>query len=75
MTDLKSCPFCGSEGNMEELEMPLGGVGYQANCSNEDCLAYQFLFHSYARKINASEAWNKRYEILNVQPVKGSDNG
>lgn len=59
MTDkLKPCPFCGSGGNIEELDGHRRT--FQANCSSEYCDAYQFLFSSYATRKQAAEAWNTR---------------
>lgn len=62
-SDLLPCPFCGSPGFLEEIDRPgteKGEVTFQVNCSNEDCIAYQFLFSGFSRRTDAKKAWNSR---------------
>lgn len=60
MSELKPCPFCGGEGDVEQVKSLINTASYQAACSNEDCCAYQFLMHNYPTKRQAIKAWNTR---------------
>lgn len=55
MSELKPCPFCGSEANM------LGDYdysNYHANCTNDECGCYWVA--CYETEQEAIEAWNRR---------------
>lgn len=71
--DLKPCPFCGGEADIEELAGGMGDCAFSVGCQKEHCFGYQ----SYARfslRSDAIKAWNIRlyrqagYEILTTLP-------
>ena len=70
MSELKPCPFCGSEANLETLE------GYCTNCMNNpddyavqcnDCVSST---DRYSVPEEAIKAWNTR-----ATPPEDKDNG
>ena len=59
---LKACPFCGGEAEIDEIE---GGIGalFFASCKDGDCCGYHIdPWVKYARRIEAATAWNTRIE-------------
>lgn len=60
--DLKPCPFCGSQGHLEEIEPEFTATKttmFAAACSNEGCGAW-ILAHKFDRRTDAIKAWNTR---------------
>ena len=69
MTELKPCPFCGSEAIWNT------GKGVFISCGNEECMAggYAGLDTPESRK-HLSEAWNTRHEpIIRCRDCKHYD--
>jgi hypothetical protein len=70
MTDLKLCPFCGSEGEVRRVGFPPSDPtpDYYPTCTGDDCpcnnIAEQDeqggVMHGYRTEVEAIAAWNKR---------------
>ena len=58
-TELKPCPFCGGRACVRKNK----GIfeTFNVYCMNEDCRV-EPITHSYYRKDEAIEAWNRRAE-------------
>ena len=57
MTELRECPFCGGEA------ISGGDDGsWYAHCGHEECLGYEAIYHDFATRDEAVEAWNSRVE-------------
>jgi Lar family restriction alleviation protein len=54
--DIKPCPFCGSEENLEK-----DGTFYEIVCSNYECGAE---INSFKNKEHTIEVWNHRVKEL-----------
>lgn len=57
--ELKSCPFCGYQASITQVESAIGGGRntYIVGCNSEEC---DVSFHGHARKVDAAKAWNAR---------------
>lgn len=55
-SELRPCPFCGSE-NLEVRDVPF--VGYAVTCWNDNCLVRG---PSRGKAEEAIEAWNKNFD-------------
>ena len=56
--DLKSCPFCGSEPELNEWH-DKEIITFQISCENENCTCRPFT-ENYGRILPVIEAWNRR---------------
>ena len=56
--ELKPCPFCGADADIEEIDAVLG-VRKSAGCNTETCQGYQSSA-TFATRREAAEAWNTR---------------
>ena len=56
--ELKKCPFCGAEAELEGVYM-FGATVWFVNCTNPDCEVRPGTNH-YDTKEEAVRAWNKR---------------
>ena len=62
MTELLPCPFCGGEGQTQEVITNRDDhVGWHAHCENETCFA-GYSFSIYPTEAEAIESWNTRVE-------------
>lgn len=59
MSELKPCPFCGGEVEIEIHEDIARRIKYGVECRNADC-DVQPLTAWYADKDECVEAWNRR---------------
>lgn len=59
---LKRCPFCGGEAQFEQVGSVAlqEGCAWSVGCENDRCLGFQSVT-TYARKVEAAEAWNARF--------------
>ena len=57
MTQLKDCPFCGSNGVIEHKRI-LGT--WVVQCSNNSCPASYMIGNDYETKAEAIDVWNRR---------------
>lgn len=65
MTELKSCPFCGSEASLHDGED--APFKYRIICKNSDCLC---MTDAWITKEEAIETWNRRAEIESKCPLE-----
>ena len=57
MTDMKPCPFCGSEATIEHKNVLETWI---VECSNTNCPASYMIGNDYDTEEEAIEAWNRR---------------
>lgn len=58
--ELKACPFCGGEAEIDEIA---GGIGalFFASCKDDDCCGYRIdPWVKHSRRIEAAQHWNTR---------------
>ena len=60
MTELKPCPFCGSEADMNDEGAECSPDRFWAFCTNHRCFVEGT--DVYATEEEAAEAWNARWE-------------
>jgi hypothetical protein len=53
---IKPCPFCGETPVVDTIN-----GAYYVTCRNVACQIKPFLRHEYSNKLNAINAWNRRY--------------
>lgn len=58
-TELKKCPFCGSNGTIYHRDAKVLD-DYIPECTNTDCIASYMLGKSFSNKEDAAFAWNNR---------------
>ena len=56
---LLSCPFCGGEASVEEVEIFHDSTEFTAGCGTEHCMGRQSMT-LFARRSDAVKAWNMR---------------
>lgn len=59
MTELKKCPFCGSEAEIEEYTD--GTYAVVCSCNISECEVQPTTYWHYSKE-KAIEAWNRRAE-------------
>jgi len=74
MTELKPCPFCGSSGKLEYIEMAGGWV---AGCSNDNCAGGGRLSGNKEKTV---QFWNFRtipegYKLVPIEPTQDQFGG
>lgn len=58
--ELKACPYCGGEAEIDEIA---GGIGalFFASCKDDDCCGYRIdPWVKHSRRIEAAQHWNTR---------------
>lgn len=63
MDELKPCPFCGEQPELDEWHYGDAGecITFMVQCKNENCTCRPFT-QEYIRVLPAIEAWNRRAE-------------
>jgi hypothetical protein len=76
-TELKACPFCGGEAEMQESNCYSNGlyndVRYYVGCTNQDCIIYYSTDYYSDTKAEAVAAWNHRPADVKESLTSDSD--
>lgn len=59
-TELKPCPFCGTEPKMGVTEPTFGEPRYFVECEGVGCKVVAYTPNEYETALEAAEAWNAR---------------
>lgn len=62
--DIKPCPFCGGPASVEDASYAQGVGAWTVSCDADELACMGFDINtSFARKIEAIEAWNRRAPV------------